>query len=164
MQTTAASSPPEPDLPHECGGILSLMQKQAWCYTWKKSIYHLLLIVFLFDTCIFLSETLHPAGGIEDFLFTRHEGMTVGTNFYLDVFFGGLGVNHISTDTRNRCIGIFRVNIFFHVLLNLLTTLYIGPVKPSKNETSYYIDLEYNFKIFSLAGKIIDSLNQETPC
>jgi hypothetical protein len=129
------------------------------------SIYRSLLIFILFDTRVFPSETLHPAGGIENFLFARHEGVTVGTNFYLDVLFGGLGVNHISTDTRNRCIGIFRVNIFFHFFFNLLTTLHIGPVKPSKNdETLYYIDLEYNFKTFSLTDLIIDSWNREIPC
>ena len=73
------------------------------------------LFAYLFaDTGIFLVETFNPAGRINDLLFPRHEGMTLGTDFHLDVLFRRAGGNHVSADTGNGRFIIGGMDAFFH--------------------------------------------------
>jgi hypothetical protein len=61
-------------------------------------------------------ESFHSACRIHYFLFAGHKGMAIGTNFYLDIFFGRSCFNDIAANTSYCGLFIFRMNAFFHVL------------------------------------------------
>jgi hypothetical protein len=71
-------------------------------------------LFFFFLASVFLLESLHATCRVNDLLFTRDKGMALGTDFHLDVFPGGPGMDYISTDTAYRGLLVFRMNTFFH--------------------------------------------------
>jgi len=71
-------------------------------------------VFLLVQTGVFPSETLNPAGGIDDFLLARHEGVALGTDFNLDVFSRGLRLDDVPADTGDRRILVGGMNVFFH--------------------------------------------------
>ena len=73
-----------------------------------------------FFNFVLLFEPFHTAGGIHNFLFSRHKRMAIGTNFNANIFFGGFCFNNIAANTRYCCFFIFRMNAFFHFFLLIL--------------------------------------------
>jgi hypothetical protein len=65
-------------------------------------------------TGVFFLEPFHTACNIHDLLLPRDEGMTLGTDFRLDVLTGGSRFDHIPADAGNGGFLIFRMNTFFH--------------------------------------------------
>ena len=72
-------------------------------------------LAHLFFDIIFLPEALDTPGSINKFLLARKEGVTGGTDFHLDVFYGGTGFDHISAGAAYLCHLVFGMNLFFHV-------------------------------------------------
>jgi hypothetical protein len=68
----------------------------------------------LFDI-VLLSEPFDAAGGIDQFLLTRKEGMTGGTNFHLDVFDRGSGFDNVPAGAADLCHLVFGMYLLFHL-------------------------------------------------
>jgi hypothetical protein len=64
---------------------------------------------------VFLPEPLNPSGGVNQLLFAGKEGMTGRTDFHLDVFNGGTGLNHIPAGAGNFGHLVLGMNLRFHV-------------------------------------------------
>jgi hypothetical protein len=65
---------------------------------------------------IFFLKPLYPSCRIQEFLFTREERMTVGTDLYMDFLLGTLRLKGGPTGAFNDRIKDFGVNILLHCL------------------------------------------------
>lgn len=57
----------------------------------KRGLFFLFIFsdfLLFFLRLVFFLESFHASGRIDNLLLAGHEGVTVGTNFYFDVFFG----------------------------------------------------------------------------
>jgi len=75
-------------------------------------------LFFSFFT-ILLLEPFDPSCRIQEFLFSGEERMTVGTNLHMDLFLGTLRLKGCTTGTFDHRIKNFRVDLFFHLSLQL---------------------------------------------
>jgi hypothetical protein len=67
----------------------------------------------LFDV-VFPSEPFYAARRINKLLLTGKKRMASGTNLYLDVFYGGTGLDNVPTGAGYRRFFIFGMNLVFH--------------------------------------------------
>jgi hypothetical protein len=71
------------------------------------------LLLFLIQI-VFLAESLHPAGGIHQFLLAGKEGVTAGADFYLDILNRGSRFYDTSARTGNLGRFVFGMDFRFH--------------------------------------------------
>lgn len=80
-------------------------------------------------------ETFDTAFGIDILCFARIERMTLRTRIHMHLRDGGLYIKDGSARAGNRCIGIFRMNLFLHDnnKISIRTRMNIR-VKPDKTK------------------------------
>ena len=63
-------------------------------------------------------KSLHPAGGVYDFLVAGEKRMTGAADFHMNGFHGGAGFYLVSAGAGDNRVGmILRVDVFFHNIL-----------------------------------------------
>jgi hypothetical protein len=67
-----------------------------------------------FFDVVFLPEPFYAARRIDELLLAGKERMTRGTNFHLDVFYGGTGLDNVPAGAGYRRLFIFRMNLVSH--------------------------------------------------
>jgi hypothetical protein len=85
-----------------------------------------LLIVFL-KLGILSSETLNPAGRVDQFLLSGEEGMALGTDFNTDIGLGGTNGHFVAAGATNDGFFIVGMNSAFHLILILLIWRSLSP-------------------------------------
>ena len=68
----------------------------------------------IFAGSILALEAFHTASRVDQFLLSRKERMTLGTDLQTDVSFGRLSFERFSTGARDVYFCILRMNIRFH--------------------------------------------------
>jgi hypothetical protein len=69
----------------------------------------------LFLDIVFFAEPFDPAGGINQLLLSRKEGMAGGADLHLDILGGGSGFDYIPAGAAYPGHLVFGMNAFFHI-------------------------------------------------